>query len=333
MTARPKMHARDSSGRKVSLLNDEPALDEEENAPFQLASYSPAAYDPSMLRSYSTTSAQSRTSSPLVPELVRADSFDSSNTNDPLSPITPTSSKDLSRPSSYVGYKGQAQFDYREGLPRIEDYSSSRFYAMPLPSAYSSRPSSYPEHQMYEEDLYQKPAPQERGPKRYPCRHRETHNCDKTFTTSGHASRHSKIHTAEKGVVCTWKGCQKKFTRGDNMKQHLETHTKDRSRTSAAHKPPPPAAAAASRTLTMAAGVRKPGSGEGRSSRPSSRNASSPGDYPVDPALFRQQPALAQYGSTPAPAYHSSPSAARRDSMPTSLDALADLAAGSYYRS
>ncbi|PBP22072.1 C2H2 transcription factor [Diplocarpon rosae] len=304
MTARPKMHARNSSGRKVSLLNDEPGL-EEQDVPAPLASaYSP--YDPAMLRSYSATSAQSRTSSPLVPELIRADSFDSSNTNDPLSPITPTS-RDFGRPASYGGAKGgPAHFDYRESLPRIEDYHPARFYPVPAPSGYAPRAAAYPEPQMYEEDGYPKPSPQERGPKRYPCRHRETHNCDKTFTTSGHASRHSKIHTAEKGVVCTWPGCQKKFTRGDNMKQHLETHTKDRSRAAAAHKPATAAAAASTaRTLTMPAGVRKPGSIDGRASRPSSRNthsSSSSMEYPVDPALYRPPPGPAPYGSSATPA-------------------------------
>ncbi|PBP26887.1 C2H2 transcription factor [Diplocarpon rosae] len=274
MTARPKMHARNSSGRKVSLLNDDPSYEEPpQEAPVPLASaYSP--YAPAMLRSYSTTSAQSRTSSPLVPELIRADSFDSSNPNDPLSPITPTS-KDFGRPSSDGGAKAPAHFEITIQV------------------------------------------------------HRETHNCDKTFTTSGHASRHSKIHTAEKGVVCTWPGCQKKFTRGDNMKQHLETHTKDRARAAAAHKP----AAAAARTLTMPAGVRKPGAVDARASRPSSRNPHPAMEYPVDPALYRPQPGPAPYGSLAAPAYHGSPRAARRDSMPTGLDALADIAAGTYYRS
>lgn len=66
--------------------------------------------------------------------------------------------------------------------------------------------------------------------KRYPCRYATEHNCDKTFTTSGHASRHSKIHTAEKAVQCVHPGCNKKFTRSDNMKQHLETHKREKKR-------------------------------------------------------------------------------------------------------
>ncbi|KAK2611046.1 hypothetical protein N8I77_004428 [Diaporthe amygdali] len=71
------------------------------------------------------------------------------------------------------------------------------------------------------------------SPKRYPCKFRETYSCYKTFTTSGHASRHAKIHTAEKTVPCSWPGCNRRFTRSDNMKQHLETHKKDKPRASA----------------------------------------------------------------------------------------------------
>ena len=50
------------------------------------------------------------------------------------------------------------------------------------------------------------------------------------FTTSGHASRHAKIHRAEKEVVCVVEGCGKRFRRGDNMKQHAETHFRGKGR-------------------------------------------------------------------------------------------------------
>jgi hypothetical protein len=97
-----------------------------------------------------------------------------------------------------------------------------------LPHVGIRRGSAYSEG--YDEDAYVSRPVLEKGPKRYPCRFRATHGCDKTFTTSGHASRHSKIHTAEKAVACTHPGCEKKFTRADNMKQHLETHYKGKSR-------------------------------------------------------------------------------------------------------
>jgi len=317
------MHARDSSGRKVSLLNDEPAT---QDNPLR-STYS--AFDcPNMVRSNSAMSIQSRTSSTHIPDLVRADSFDSNNTNDPLSPITPTL-RDFGRPNSYMSYKGQPQYEYREAPPRMDDYPSHQ-YPMPPSNPYPSQQTAYPEPQMYDEESYQSQSPQERGPKRYPCRHRDTHNCDKTFTTSGHASRHSKIHTAEKGVVCTWKGCQKKFTRGDNMKQHLETHTKERSRSSAAQKN------AAIRSLTIPSGVRKNSSSiDGRPSRPSSRTTNDSTELlPVDPALYQQQPAFPSYGSPSGPsAHYSSPITPQLESLPSGLDALAAIAADSQYRS
>ena len=57
---------------------------------------------------------------------------------------------------------------------------------------------------------------------KYPCPYSSSHNCSATFTTSGHAARHGKKHTGEKGVHCPI--CDKAFTRKDNMKQHERTH-------------------------------------------------------------------------------------------------------------
>ena len=57
---------------------------------------------------------------------------------------------------------------------------------------------------------------------KYPCPYATSHNCMATFTTSGHAARHGKKHTGEKGVHCPI--CNKAFTRKDNMKQHERTH-------------------------------------------------------------------------------------------------------------
>jgi hypothetical protein len=57
---------------------------------------------------------------------------------------------------------------------------------------------------------------------KYPCPYAASHDCSSTFTTSGHAARHGKKHTGEKGVLCPI--CNKAFTRKDNMKQHKRTH-------------------------------------------------------------------------------------------------------------
>jgi len=296
MATRPSMQARDSSGRRVSLLNDE-STSQKHQLPIR-SSYSPYE-QPHMARSNSSTSARSSTSSPHTPGLIRADSFDS-NLHDPLSPITPTLIAEFGRHNSYTSpsYKDQSHYDYQR--EKFEDYPTGQYavrhsYADPQQSSYE-----YVEPRLYDEESYQNPNVPERGPKRYPCRYRESHGCEKTFTTSGHASRHSKIHTAEKAVSCTWPGCQKKFTRADNMKQHLETHNKERSRSSGAPK-------AGLKTLTIPAGIKKPTSLAGRTSRPSSRNSMlmTPEQPPVDPALLYQTGA---YPSATQQASYSLPS-------------------------
>jgi hypothetical protein len=46
--------------------------------------------------------------------------------------------------------------------------------------------------------------------------------CVKTFSTSGHASRHAKTHEGRREHVCG--ECFKRFGRKDNMRQHMTTH-------------------------------------------------------------------------------------------------------------
>lgn len=320
MATRPSMSARDSSGRKVSLLNDEPTS--QNSQPSSLPYRSPPRHHEysHMIRSQSNASELSDPVSPSTPDLVRADSYDSQNTHDPRSPITPVFLNELGRNTSYTsaGYKDQAHFDYRERMNSFDEYSSNGAYRLVRPSYADSRTSSYAESQMHDEESYQNGNVSERGLKRYPCRFRESMGCEKTFTTSGHASRHSKIHTAEKGVSCSWPGCQKKFTRADNMKQHLETHTKDRSRPTAVQKP------TIKSTLTMPSGVKKPNAVVSRPSRSPSRDATISAEAPpllVDPALYAHSSVLQSSPSSPydAPISNFQP----MDSSRSGLDALA----------
>ena len=300
------MSARDSSGRKVSLLNDEPTSRNTQTNSLPYRNSSSHYEYSTMIRSHSSTSDLSDPVSPSTPGLVRADSFDSQNTQDPRSPITPVFLNELGRHTSYtsVGYKDQAHFDYRERITGFEECTSNSQYQLFRPS--------YADAQMYEEESYQNGGNTERGQKRYPCRFRDSMGCEKTFTTSGHASRHSKIHTAEKGVSCSWPGCQKKFTRADNMKQHLETHTKDRSRSSA-----PAQKSTLKSTLTVHSGVKKPSAVLSRPSRSPSRNAIAPEVAPllVDPALYA-------HPTSPGSPYDA-PMGARGESSQSGLDALA----------
>jgi uncharacterized Zn-finger protein len=315
------MDARDSSGRKVSLLNDEPSSQNPLCNSLPSRNSSSQYEYSSMVRSHSSTSELSDPMSPSTPGLVRADSFDSQNTQDPRSPITPVFLNDLGRNTSYTsaGYKDKAHFDFRDRVTGSEESSSSGQYQLFRPSYMDSRSSPFAESQMYDEESYQNGGSSDRGQKRYPCRFRDNMGCEKTFTTSGHASRHSKIHTAEKGVSCSWSGCQKKFTRADNMKQHLETHTKDRSR------PTPAQKSTLKSTLTVHSGVKKPSAVLSRPSRSPSRNAMAAEVAPllVDPALYAHPTSPGSPYGAPISSFQSLPMAGRGESSQSGLDALA----------
>ncbi|KAL7267744.1 transcriptional repressor [Rhizina undulata] len=57
-----------------------------------------------------------------------------------------------------------------------------------------------------------------RTSRRYTCQ------CGKSFTTSGHLARHTRIHTGEKNYICPESGCGARFSRQDNCMQHYRTH-------------------------------------------------------------------------------------------------------------
>ncbi|KAG9232078.1 putative transcriptional regulator NRG1 [Amylocarpus encephaloides] len=301
MTTRPSMHARDSSGRQVSLLNDEPSQHRHSSSSIFSS------------RSISDLSPSSCSGSPPTPALMRADSFDSQHTNDAASPITPHSElrRQNSFPNGAPSHTAHSHFDYRERTPSYDDFAVPQ-YGMRSTPAYG---------EAYDDEAYHHGSLLERGGKRFSCRYRDTLGCEKTFTTSGHASRHSKIHTAEKAVPCTFQGCQKKFTRNDNMKQHLETHYRDRSRSSALSK-----SGANPPVLTLRAGIRKSGRAASRPTTPPTRNASTAGMPPIiDPALYSpidwHRPAVQRTFQPP-----DSPHAFEQSLSPTSnggLDALA----------
>ncbi|KAL7927423.1 hypothetical protein ACQKWADRAFT_2869 [Trichoderma austrokoningii] len=201
------MHALDAAGRKVSLLNDDTSSWAPKHTYYQQTSL-PYSGQPSVR----PLPPRSDSSSPNTPSLSRSDSYDS-HLSDAISPLTPSVDFSFTRaPVFSFGHEYTA-----EGPP-----AKRPAYGDCSPSADC------------EEDCSAASSVSERPVKRYPCRYRESHGCEKTFTTSGHASRHSKIHTAEKAVQCTFPGCHKKFTRADNMKQHLETHYKDKTRSSSA---------------------------------------------------------------------------------------------------
>ncbi|GAN11322.1 hypothetical protein MAM1_0545c10881 [Mucor ambiguus] len=61
-------------------------------------------------------------------------------------------------------------------------------------------------------------------------------NCDMVFTRSEHLARHERKHTGEKPYECIVPGCNRRFSRFDNMMQHTQTHEKTkRSSSSSIH--------------------------------------------------------------------------------------------------
>ncbi|KAK3311330.1 uncharacterized protein B0T15DRAFT_71336 [Chaetomium strumarium] len=207
------MHGLDASGRQISLLNDDDDLlwNTSRSHPSQPA---PSYYSQKALRTSTT---------PNTPQLLRSDSYDSGTSLEPISPMTP-----MYEPAMrYAPSIGTARSPFDEQFPDGLIFAGMKRRPSTLSDSHRSL--------SYEDDSSATTPTSERaekGGRRYPCRFRDTHGCDKTFTTSGHASRHSKIHTSEKSIPCSFQGCLKKFTRTDNMKQHLETHYKDRIRSS-----------------------------------------------------------------------------------------------------
>ena len=222
------MEARNAAGRRVSLLNDAAPSHTLSAHKSSRPHPRPLSYRHHSALARQHASPRSSASSPdETPELLRSSSYDSQASTDPTSPMTPA-----------------ADYLYPHGR-------SSIFSGDVPPSKRPAYIDSSSRSTSYEEDS----GTQGRPAKRYPCRYRDTHGCDKTFTTSGHASRHSKIHTAEKAVQCTFPGCQKKFTRADNMKQHLETHYKDKNRSSSAARAHRHSAMGRSRSSTTVSSV------------------------------------------------------------------------------
>ncbi|ORX45474.1 hypothetical protein DM01DRAFT_1410950 [Hesseltinella vesiculosa] len=55
-------------------------------------------------------------------------------------------------------------------------------------------------------------------------------NCNMVFTRSEHLARHARKHTGEKPFKCVVPGCERMFSRFDNMIQHTATHNKQQTR-------------------------------------------------------------------------------------------------------
>jgi hypothetical protein len=221
---------------------------------------SPKLVRPNLYRQGSYSKSLSSVSSQRTPPLLRLDSNSSMDDSSP-SPITPVFSFHDSNLTVYDNLIRQDVSNYMvspsSGTPFMEQQMipspllSEQMMQFQAKAAIPPLPaSSYP-HIPIVSDIQQTPtpassstsnlsnlnvnttavstAPSGNSPpntsskkNKYPCPYATSHNCLATFTTSGHAARHGKKHTGEKGVHCPV--CNKAFTRKDNMKQHERTH-------------------------------------------------------------------------------------------------------------
>lgn len=195
------------------------------------------------------TSACSPSSEPSTPPLLRHDSSSSTssamdNSPSPITPEYPYLDAQSNVITPYDAIIHQATNGYlpspttitplmeagmmlvnpmQDPTMHFQSKHNGAFQPMPSPAPTSNAsthpPTSAPDVQQSQQQSQQQP-PQKKN--KYPCPYANSHGCLATFTTSGHAARHGKKHTGEKGVHCPT--CGKAFTRKDNMKQHERTH-------------------------------------------------------------------------------------------------------------
>ncbi|KAF1840737.1 uncharacterized protein K460DRAFT_295638 [Cucurbitaria berberidis CBS 394.84] len=223
------LSGKNSTGRRVSLLNDGPEPPHQQLA--RLPSITPS------LQSRTSSYSSSPIGSPPTPRLVRSDSSDSANMHTP-SPITPD--------FVFEGLPGQGMdspvFSQSAFFPQHKDLNSvyppvhQNPGPLPYHTASASQASYFTPQQMQEQHdaataaaaaAAAAAANNTRTKKNsYPCPMAKQFNCGDFFTTSGHAARHAKKHTGKKDAFCP--ECNKAFTRKDNMEQHRRTHQSGR---------------------------------------------------------------------------------------------------------
>ena len=244
------MDGRNSSGARISLLNDDSSSSSSEERP-GADRRAPTSLAHSRTSSFASTPVHS---SPPTPQLVRSDSSDSATMQRTPSPITPINfgfdphavahQKSVFDQRTYPTTAHASFFppslkDAASSYPQIGQHSSSAAptfayaAAAPAVSMAAARAALYPPSQQADPATSQQPQQQSSAPTKqsgkknqYPCPLAKEYSCSHFFTTSGHAARHAKKHTGKKDAFCP--ECNKAFTRKDNMEQHRRTHQNGR---------------------------------------------------------------------------------------------------------
>lgn len=127
-----------------------------------------------------------------------------------------SSSDSISSTSSSVSSTSSLSY-YPPILPLPSSFTRTAAPLSPLPPPPPPPPQPAPAHQPPQPQPHPVPH-QKRSSRRYAC------HCGKSFTTSGHLARHTRIHTGEKNYQCPEPACGARFSRQDNCMQHFRTH-------------------------------------------------------------------------------------------------------------
>ncbi|KAI0004979.1 hypothetical protein BJV74DRAFT_762575, partial [Russula compacta] len=93
-----------------------------------------------------------------------------------------------------------------------------------LRSASPSHLTSHPKRQFPSNINHCPPSTSQFSPSTPNKKKHVCHICRKAFTTSGHLSRHARIHTGERNHKCPFPGCDTRCSRQDNLQQHYRIH-------------------------------------------------------------------------------------------------------------
>lgn len=108
-----------------------------------------------------------------------------------------------------------------QGIPEEAYFRSP--YCSDIEFQSSALPSSPPQSQSPSSDTTEPST----SKKKHICA-----TCHKAFTTSGHLSRHARVHTGERNHKCPFPGCETRCSRQDNLQQHYRIHLSPGSRRS-----------------------------------------------------------------------------------------------------
>ena len=184
----PEFISHNSLGRRISLLNDDVAVNEAAAA---------------------TAAAQQKQSQPSQPPLHQPYNFLPSPSASSVSSLS-TDSRPVLYSSNYPFNGGSTTLPPPHVLMAPYGASATTTHRR-VPLAIQPKGNAVAETGF---------VPSTHG-KKYECV-----TCGRLFTTSGHVSRHNRIHTGVKPFACPEADCTARFSRQDNCMQHYRTHCK-----------------------------------------------------------------------------------------------------------